>query len=298
MQPSEKVGTRLKGKKMNIVFVCTGNTCRSPMAEGYLKSLNLKDVFAASAGLSVGGEKVSENSAKVMSEAGIDIFSHLSTPLTKELAEKADKIYVMTSSHYHIVCEALKNADISTEKVSLLSNTDIPDPFMQDIAVYRKCRDQIFDAIDKIFNIEHIDVVPLSISDAKDIENLEKECFSSPWSINSIESALNGNNIFFGIKEDNELCGYISMYHSLGEGYINNLAVSEKHRRKKFGFYLLKELINFCADADFEFLTLEVRESNTPAINLYKKFGFNEEGRRKNYYTAPKEDAIILTRRF
>ena len=283
---------------MNIVFVCTGNTCRSPMAEGYLKSLNLPDLCVTSAGLSFGGDKVSENSAKVMREAGIDISEHISKPLTKELIDSAHKIYVMTASHYNVVCDALSKLSINTDKVAILDKTDITDPFMQNISVYRKCRDQIFDAIDNIFKIKHQTVVPLTLVDASDIEKIEKECFSTPWSIQSIKESITGNNIFFGIKENDVLCGYISMYYSSGEGYINNLAVLPEYRRKKFGFHLLKELIAFCANSDFDFISLEVRESNIPAIRLYEKFGFKEEGRRKNYYTAPTEDAIILTRRF
>lgn len=283
---------------MNIVFVCTGNTCRSPMAEGYLKSLKLKGFSVTSAGLSSDGEPVSQNSALVMSEVGIDISSHTSKRLTKEMAENADKIFVMTQSHYHIVCGLLSSQGINTDKVSLLDSDDIIDPFMQDIYIYRKCRDKIFDAIDTLFDIKHYSISHLSESDAEDIEALEKECFSTPWSKASIIDSMNSNNIFLGIKEKDTLCAYISMYYLQDEGYINNLAVLPRYRRQKMGQRLMRRLIAFCTEADFSFISLEVRESNLPAISLYKNFGFKEEGRRKNYYDAPKEDAIILTRRF
>lgn len=283
---------------MNIVFVCSGNTCRSPMAEGYLKDLKIKGFSVTSAGLSIGGETVSENSRLVMSEAGIDISSHVSRPLTPQMVLEADKILVMTKSHYYVVCGFLNGLGIDKNKVSMLSSEDIPDPFMQDISVYRKCRDRIFEAIDTLFDIKRYSVVHLNSEDAEQIEAIEKECFSIPWSKASIVESLKGNNVFLGVKEKDLLCGYISMYYSGDEGYINNVAVSPAFRRQKIGQRLLSQLIAFCTDANFSFISLEVRESNFPAISLYKNFGFKEEGRRKNYYSAPKEDAIILTRRF
>ena len=85
---------------MNILFVCTGNTCRSPMAERYLDSLNLPDVKTESRGLSADGSPVSKNAVTVMAEAGIDINGDKSVQLTPADLSKADKIFYMSPSHF------------------------------------------------------------------------------------------------------------------------------------------------------------------------------------------------------
>lgn len=283
---------------MNIIFVCTGNTCRSPMAEGYLKSLNIDGVLVSSAGLEENGAPVSENSAAVMREMGIDISLHTSRALTREDIESSDKIYVMTPTHKHFLDGVLKNFDIDGKKIEVLSEKGISDPYLSDIGVYRKCRDEIIEAINKIFGICEATVLSLDKNDAETIEKIEKACFSTPWSINSINEAIEHNNIFLGIKENETLIGYISFNCLFDECYIGNIAVLPEYRQKGVAKKLLSSAIALSIEMNAAFISLEVRESNSPAINLYKKFGFKEEGRRKNYYEHPKEDAIILTRRF
>ena len=83
----------------------------------------------------------------------------------------------------------------------------------------------------------------------------------------------------------------------LDEGYIDNVAVRPDCRRQGIASALLGAFERF-AQAHLAFLTLEVRASNTPAIALYEAHGFVREGVRKNYYTNPREDAVIMTRRF
>ena len=279
---------------MNILFICTGNTCRSPMAEGYLKSLGIKDITVSSAGIYARGEKVSSNSTYAMQDIGVDISSHISRPLTKEMIEKAERIYTMTASHKSLLIQL----GVDKNKLFTLDETDVIDPFGQDLNAYRKCRNQITTAIDKIFKKPKKEVLYLEEKDSKDIAALEELCFSTPWSEKAITDSIKNKNIFMGIKESENLIGYLSMYQSFGEGYINNIATHPNYRRQGLGKALLSALMDFCIEAEFEFITLEVRESNIPAISLYSSFGFKEEGRRKNYYNAPKEDAIILTRRF
>ena len=82
------------------------------------------------------------------------------------------------------------------------------------------------------------------------------------------------------------------------EGYITNVAVDPSRRRQGVAAQLLQVFDNFARGNQLAFLTLEVRPSNTAAIALYQGFGFREVGRRRNYYDLPKEDALILTRRF
>ena len=81
----------------------------------------------------------------------------------------------------------------------------------------------------------------------------------------------------------------------LDEGYISNVAVHPDARRQGIGDALIDALAAKAAELELAFLTLEVRESNAPAIALYAKHGFHPVGKRKNYYDAPKEDAVLMT---
>ena len=128
---------------------------------------------------------------------------------------------------------------------------------------------------------------------------IENECFSHPWSRQSIESELeNKTSVFYTALEGDEVAGYIGMSTVLDEGYIFNVAVSAKHRKKGIGSALIQELVTYGKKNNFCFLTLEVRESNENAISLYSKFGFIKVGERKNYYSDPVENAVLMTKYF
>lgn len=128
---------------------------------------------------------------------------------------------------------------------------------------------------------------------AKELNLIEKECFSAPW---SEESFKNAENTRFYVYFENEApLGYVGIYSILDEGYITNLAVLKEHRKKGIATSLLSQLIS--NENNLSFISLEVRESNLPAISLYEKFNFKKEGVRKAFYSNPKEDGLILTRR-
>lgn len=126
-----------------IIFVCTGNTCRSPMAEGYLKSKNRKDLEVISRGLAADGSAVSEKSVIAMQELGIDISAHLSKQLTfADLSESA--IFIcMSSSH----ADVLEGIGIDKIKIHVLG---ISDPYGRDEETYKKCRDEIIEGVDEL----------------------------------------------------------------------------------------------------------------------------------------------------
>ena len=130
-----------------------------------------------------------------------------------------------------------------------------------------------------------------------DVYIIETECFSHPWSRQSIEDELNNEtSLFLVAKEENEVIGYIGMSIVIDEGYIFNVAVRESYRNKGVATALINELVTYGKKNNFSFITLEVRESNLPAISLYSKFGFIKAGERKNYYSNPKENAILMTK--
>jgi ribosomal-protein-alanine N-acetyltransferase len=135
--------------------------------------------------------------------------------------------------------------------------------------------------------------------DIKDISEIENKCFSNPWSEKSVKNSLILGNTYFlvaGIGE--KIVGYAGMYYAEKEGYIYNIAVCPEVRRCGVGSMLMGELQSFCVKNEMEFLSLEVRASAREAINFYKKFNFKPAGMRRNYYSEPAEDAIIMTLRF
>ena len=129
------------------------------------------------------------------------------------------------------------------------------------------------------------------------IEEIEKACFSMPWTIEQLKSQLKDSQHEFiaALDDEGRVLGYVGMMYVLDEGYISNVAVAPEARRQGIGRDLIKELMARAAALDLAFVTLEVRCSNAAAIALYEKQGFVPVGKRKNYYDFPREDAILMT---
>jgi len=132
------------------------------------------------------------------------------------------------------------------------------------------------------------------------VYELEKECFSHPWSLASLEEAYNNPAAYFFVAkdDDNNVIGYISAYMVRDESFVNNVAVTASHRREGIGRALVERMLETVYKNGASFLSLEVRLSNTPAYNLYQSLGFEVEGVRKGFYRDPDEDAFILTKTF
>jgi len=128
-----------------------------------------------------------------------------------------------------------------------------------------------------------------------EIADLEKICFSDPWSVRSIASELGNPLAYWLVAEmDDKVVGYVGSQTVLGETDMMNVAVHPDYRRRGIAEKLVLALVEGLKEQGSHCLTLEVRASNLPAITLYEKLGFSEIGRRKNYYRNPKEDALIL----
>jgi ribosomal-protein-alanine N-acetyltransferase len=142
-------------------------------------------------------------------------------------------------------------------------------------------------------------IVPMDRSHLKQIAELEQQCFSQPWSEAALEEELYNPQASFIVADDGEggVLGYAGLHVILDEGYIANVAVEEAARRHGVASALMDVYCRF-GQEHLAFLTLEVRESNKSAIGLYLKHGFEEVARRKNFYSDPQEDAIIMTREF
>ena len=127
------------------------------------------------------------------------------------------------------------------------------------------------------------------------VAQLEKLCFSAPWSENSISSELTNPLSYWLVALDgNKVAGYVGSQTVLDESDMMNIAVDPQYRRQGIARALVEELVKCLARKESRCLTLEVRASNAGAIALYGKLGFVQVGLRKNYYRNPREDAMIL----
>lgn len=143
--------------------------------------------------------------------------------------------------------------------------------------------------------MDGIHIIPMTENEIFGIAALEKECFSSPWSKEGLKDELENENArFFVAVNSGEVLGYIGCILVCGEGSITNVAVQKSARRCGVASRLLERLIEAVKSENASFLFLEVRKSNEAAIRLYEKFGFLICGERKNFYTAPLEDAYIM----
>ncbi len=140
--------------------------------------------------------------------------------------------------------------------------------------------------------MDYIQMMPKHISQ---IAQLEALCFSCPWSENAIAGELtNPLSLWIVAVDQNRVVGYVGSQSVMGEADMMNIAVATDYRRQGIGEKLVAVLMDMLKKKDVHSLALEVRVSNVPAITLYNKLGFVQVGRRPNYYSAPKEDALIL----
>lgn len=144
---------------------------------------------------------------------------------------------------------------------------------------------------------ERVRIVPFETRHIPACAELERACFSDPWSEEMIREELGtGLSTYLAAEDGDTFLGYIGMQQILDEGYITNVAVEPRYRRYGVGTRLVEELIDLAKAQDLRFVSLEVRVSNAPAIQLYERFGFTQAGRRRDYYRNPVEDAFIMTR--
>ena len=140
------------------------------------------------------------------------------------------------------------------------------------------------------------------------LAEIERACFHAPWSENMLREEL-GKGIFLVAEQDGRTAGYVGcqtvldegyitnagLQVVLDEGYITNVAVSPDFRRQGIARALIAELTAKAGENKLAFVTLEVRESNAPAIALYTGAGFAPVGKRKNFYSNPTENAVLMT---
>lgn len=135
--------------------------------------------------------------------------------------------------------------------------------------------------------------------DAERIAFIEKNSIREAWSQTQISEQIEKkDSVFLTALYDDAVIGYISADMVVDEVYINNIAVDEKYRKHGAADRLMEELERVFSDRGAVFITLEVRSENRPAIGLYEKRGYRKAGVRKNFYSSPRDDALIYTKYF
>ena len=128
-----------------------------------------------------------------------------------------------------------------------------------------------------------------------EVAEVERACFSTPWSEASLRMLLEEQNVAFLAEIDGKTVGYGGMQCILDEGQITDIAVLPEYRRRGIAAMILSRLIQYAREKALSVIFLEVRESNLPALSLYRdRFGFEVLGVRRGFYSSPKEDAYNM----
>lgn len=149
---------------------------------------------------------------------------------------------------------------------------------------------------DKINFLEGLNIRDMRRDDIEGIYRIEKMCFSSPWSRESLLHEFEGNSLakYLVAEKGDQVIGYIGVWLIGNEGNITNIAVDPAYQGLGVANKLMVKFIDTLGRLNITNITLEVRRSNHIAQSLYKKFGFTEAGVRKKYYNDNNEDAIIM----
>ena len=141
-----------------------------------------------------------------------------------------------------------------------------------------------------------MNIRPFAATHVPALAEIERLCFSTPWSETALaEELTNPHARFLVAEEDGVAVGYIGCLFVAGEGDITNVAVHPAHRRRGIAARLVEALLTAAKAEGITAIHLEVRASNVPAIALYEAHGFCPDGVRPRFYTRPTEDAVLYT---
>lgn len=143
-------------------------------------------------------------------------------------------------------------------------------------------------------------IIPMTRDTIGQVAEIEAECFTSPWSYDAFANEFSNPiaKTWTAVAPDNKtVVGFLNAYFVLDEANLNNIAVKSEWRQQGVGQTLMETAIQYCCENGIASFTLEVRKSNRSAIALYQKLGFQTVGERKNFYTLPNEDALLMTKK-
>ena len=148
-----------------------------------------------------------------------------------------------------------------------------------------------------IVKVSKIYITPMVAEDIDQVVEIEAGAYGEHhWSKSSFYDEMSNNlaKYYSAKTEDGLLVGYAGTWHIIDEGHITTIAVRKEFLRQHIGEAIIVKIIEDCYKNGIKYLTLEVRESNNPAISLYQKYGFQSLGTRKGYYQDNNEDALIM----
>ena len=287
----------------SVLFADDDDCALAPAAKAFWQMYSAErcaDIPAESAGIFSSGETLHPDCLKAAEEKGAFYRAHSPKALTRELFDSYDAIMCMTLAQADELMERFPGCE---SKILCIDERDILRPRMK--LGWKQAIERLRAAIDtetellRAPSAEGIEIIPLGedcpehISAA--IAALEEKEFSAPWTEDMLRRAFADENKLFFAAMDGELCaGYIGSQLIFEELEIFNVATDEAYRGRGIAKALAGKLIDEAKEKGAQRITLEVRESNAPAIGLYEKLGFAEVGRRKNYYQKPREDAILM----
>jgi len=141
-----------------------------------------------------------------------------------------------------------------------------------------------------------VGVVPMRRRHLRSVVRIEAQVYPRPWSMSLFmsELALRSSRSYYVARVDGSVVGYAGLMVSIDEGHITTVAVDPAWHRRTIGTRLLLALARDGVRRRAQALTLEVRMTNRGAQNLYRRFGFQPAGVRKNYYPETQEDALVM----
>ena len=150
----------------------------------------------------------------------------------------------------------------------------------------------------QVWDLARLNYAPMQESDLQEVVELEQTVYPYPWSMtNFIDSLASGYEAWVLRDTDNELMGYFLLMAIVDEAHLLNVAVSAERQGQGLGRFLLNQAVACARGLGMESVLLEVRPSNTRALEIYQRYGFQTIGRRKGYYPAAnqqREDAIVM----
>ena len=296
---------------MDILFLCTGNTCRSPMAAA-LFSMRCASrgvqVVASSAGLSAWpGSSAEPNAIAAMAERGADLTPHRARQAIPSLLAQADFIVCLAAGHARQLAPF-----VPLEKLRVLAG-GVADPYGGSLETYRACARQIDEALSALWPdlLCQASVISTEEAHLPTLADLERQCFSPPASEAKLREKfkLDHNHMLtalFGAPHNHPglrpplpggecIAGFLGVDEIAGEAFVDDLAVFPQVRRRGVASALLARAETGAILRGCEKIHLECREGNTGALALYEARGYQRVGRRRGYYESPKEDAILMT---